>query len=142
TLRGIDALLGDLGLDLAAKRKLLAQLREQFGREHGADDAFWRQLGQKLRKERVAVEALLDPTRDAASPFAPGFAILRERSERLAPVARELRELEAAGELSRPLSELAASFVHMHANRLLRSAQRAQECVLYYDLDRLYESLA
>jgi hypothetical protein len=30
----------------------------------------------------------------------------------------------------------------MHANRLLRSAQRAQELVLYDFLDRLYEGQA
>jgi len=40
------------------------------------------------------------------------------------------------------LAELAMSFAHMHVNRLLRSAQRAQELVLYEMLDRLYASRA
>jgi len=38
------------------------------------------------------------------------------------------------------LNELAASFLHMHANRLLRSAPRAQELALYDLLARLYRS--
>ena len=41
-----------------------------------------------------------------------------------------------------PLAELAPSYLHMHANRLLRSAQRAQELVLYDFLARLEESRA
>ena len=35
---------------------------------------------------------------------------------------------------------MAASFVHMHVNRLIRSAQRAHEMVLYDFLHLLYES--
>jgi hypothetical protein len=50
--------------------------------------------------------------------------------------------LRRSGRLARPLADLAASFLHMHANRLLRSAQRAQELVLYDFLARLYESRA
>lgn len=41
-----------------------------------------------------------------------------------------------------PLRTLAGSYIHMHANRLLRSAARAQELVLYDFLCRLYESQA
>jgi thiopeptide-type bacteriocin biosynthesis protein len=54
----------------------------------------------------------------------------------------ELKACETAGRLSRPLTELASSYIHMHANRMLRSAQRAQELVLYDFLNRLYESRA
>jgi len=40
------------------------------------------------------------------------------------------------------LTELALSYAHMIANRLLRSAQRRQEMVIYDFLARLYESQA
>ena len=39
-----------------------------------------------------------------------------------------------------PITELASSYVHMHVNRLIRSAQRAHELVLYDLLARIYES--
>jgi len=39
-----------------------------------------------------------------------------------------------------PLPELASSYVHMHANRLLRTAQRQQEACLHYFLERLYDA--
>jgi hypothetical protein len=40
------------------------------------------------------------------------------------------------------MTELAASYAHMHVNRLLRSAHRAQELVLYEFLDRAYSARA
>jgi hypothetical protein len=64
------------------------------------------------------------------------------RSKGLAPVMTELQTGAAAGRLSVPLLELAPSYLRMHANRLLRSAQRPQELVLYDFLRRYYESRA
>jgi hypothetical protein len=40
------------------------------------------------------------------------------------------------------MSDIAVSYAHMHANRLLRSAQRAHELVLYELLERAYSSQA
>jgi hypothetical protein len=54
----------------------------------------------------------------------------------------ELKSCARAGRLSLALTELAPSYLHMHANRLLRSAHRPQELVLYDFLARLYESQA
>ena len=48
------------------------------------------------------------------------FAAFALRSERIAPIAAELRERERAGRLAAARPEIAASLVHMHANRLLR----------------------
>ena len=52
-----------------------------------------------------------------------------------------MAQLRQLAELAVPLTDLAHSFAHMHVNRSLRSAQRAQEVVLY-ELDRLYSSQA
>ena len=142
-LRGADMLLDDLGLDLAAKHQLMKRARDSMGREFGADAGFGKQLGAKFRKERQALFAMLarDPAADAASELAPGFEVLAERSLALAPIVAELREREQAGELTSPIEEMAWSYVHMHANRLLRSVARAQELVIYDFLKRYYDSL-
>ena len=71
-----------------------------------------------------------------------GLEALRRRSLQLAPVTAELRQLSQAGRLSATLADIARSFAHMHVNRLLRSAHRAQELVLYELLDRAYSSRA
>ena len=49
---------------------------------------------------------------------------------------------ERAGRLTMPVSELAPSFLHMHANRLLHASPRQNELVLYDFLLRLYGSRA
>jgi thiopeptide-type bacteriocin biosynthesis protein len=141
-LVGIDLLLGDLGFGLEERRAVVQKTRETFAAEFHADAAFGHQLAARFRQERKGLEALLDPAAVADAPFAAALEVLRRRSQALAPVTAELRVCAQAGRLSVPLTELAPSFLHMHANRLLRSAQRAQELVLYDFLARLYQSRA
>ena len=138
-LRGIDLLLDDLGFDLDAKSSLLDGLRAGYRREHAPDTRFDKQLGDRFRKERTALETLLDAAPDADHPLALGFPPLAARSKALAPIVRELRAAVEAGRLTVSLPSLAASLVHMHANRMLRAAARANELVLYDFLARLYE---
>jgi hypothetical protein len=68
--------------------------------------------------------------------------VLRRRSRSLVSVLAELKACAQTGRLSVRLTDLAASYLHMHANRMLRSAQRAQELVLYDFLARLYQAQA
>jgi thiopeptide-type bacteriocin biosynthesis protein len=137
-LRGIDLLFEDLGLSFEEKRSVARTAREEYGREFGVGGTFRSAVGQRYRTERVNVESLLDPRQGPQARLAPGLEVLRERSLRLAPLGAELRELARSGGLTVPLTDLATSYAHMHVNRLLRSAQRAQELVLYELLDRFY----
>lgn len=142
TLRGIDALLDDLGFDLEGKMGVLRNIRESFNREFGGGKGLRVQLDQRFRKEWRSLLPLLDPSGDAESELAPALAVLRRRSERLAPVVAELRELEAAGRLNPTIPDLAPSYVHMYVNRMIRSAARAHEMVLYDFLHQLHVSNA
>jgi len=140
-LAGVDALLADLGLDLAAKRAFAARMRDAFIAEFRGGPPLRRQLSDRFRRERASLEALLR-SGDATPRLRPGLDALRRRSERLAPVVAELRELERGGRLAEPLASIASSFAHMFLNRLTRSAARAQELVTYDFLCRLYEASA
>jgi thiopeptide-type bacteriocin biosynthesis protein len=137
---GMHRLLTDLGLDLDARRTLLRTARDAFAAEFHMDARLRHQLGVRFRSERTRLQALLEQTPDADHRLAPGLEVLRRRSERLAPLVVELRACAQSGRLSVPLPELALSYLHMVANRLLPSAQRAHELVLYDFLGRLYES--
>jgi lantibiotic biosynthesis protein len=137
---GIDHLLTDLGLDALGKRTTLTHIRNAFFREFGGGKPLRVQLDMKQRAERRALEALLDPA--AGGDMAPALAILRNRSERNAPLTAELRRLEQARRLTMPVAQIAPSLVHMHVNRLIRSAQRAHELVLYDLLGAVYDSWA
>jgi thiopeptide-type bacteriocin biosynthesis protein len=140
TLCGMDMLLTDLGFDLTAKGAILRACRDGFGREFRTAGLLERQMGVRFRQERSALETLLDRNRDARSALEPGLQILRRRSALVAGIGLRLQEAAAAGLLTVPPAELAASYLHMFANRMLRAAARAQELVLYDFLDRLYQS--
>lgn len=141
-LRGIDLLFDDLGLTLEQKRAIAGRARRGYGSEFGAGGDFSREVSRRYRTERAAVEALLDPQRDPPAGLAVSLRVLHQRSMALAPAAQELRALAGAGRLSVDIPELAMSLAHMHVNRMLRSAQRAQELVLYELLGRAYSSQA
>jgi lantibiotic biosynthesis protein len=141
-MRGMDLLFDDLGLTLEQKRSIARRAREGYGREFGIDGNFRGRVGQRYRAERARLEALLDPGQAPSAPLAAGLEALRRRSLQLAPVTAELRQLAQSGRLSAALADIAMSYAHMHVNRLLRSAQRAQELVLYELLDRAYSAQA
>src|SRR5262249_30260360 len=98
------------------------------------------QLSARFRKERASLESIIGLAKSDDDPLSPGFEALRRRSVRLAPIVAELKATERAGKLSASITDLALSFVHMHTNRMLRSAHREQEFLIYDFLGRLYES--
>ncbi|HMV82900.1 MAG TPA: lantibiotic dehydratase, partial [Blastocatellia bacterium] len=138
TLVGMDRMLNDFGFDLAEKADILKTSRAAFLAEFKADDALIDQLGERYRQERKTLEALLESSKDAESPLAAGLEIFARRSIRLREIAERLRAAE--GRLTNTLPDIAAGLLHMHANRMLRSAHRAQEMVIYDLLTRLYSS--
>ncbi len=135
-LRGIHTTLIDLGLSLKERLALATDSRIQLGNEFAVDVAVKRSLGAKYRAVRDTVENVLRRTEH------PHAVILSRRSAALTDVIAELKHAETRGALTMPIAELAKSFVHMHANRVLRSAHRAQELVLYDILQRSYDSEA
>jgi thiopeptide-type bacteriocin biosynthesis protein len=138
-LAGIDLLLDDLGLDVVAKQRFAQQQRQGYRTEWIPGPMLDRQLGQGFRAERAALEELLH----CVGPdhwLGPGLALLHHRSARLRPIAERLRGLEMVGGLAVPVEAWVASVAHMAANRLLRSAQRAHELVLWDRLARLYRT--
>jgi thiopeptide-type bacteriocin biosynthesis protein len=141
-LRGVDMLIGDLRFDPETRLRVMRNMREGFSREFGGGKNLRVQLDMRFRQEGRSLAPLLDPAGDAESDLAPALEILRQRSERNAPIVDELRALEAAGRLNQSIADLAPSLVHMHVNRIIRSAQRAHEMVLYDFLYLLYESKA
>jgi thiopeptide-type bacteriocin biosynthesis protein len=142
TLWGMDLLLSDLGLDLNGKLAVLRRARDGFAREFRADARLRRELGDRYRQARASLEALPEPSGQEQGALAAGVAALRRRSEQTAAVTARLITAERAGRLSAPVLELAPSYLHMHANRMLRSAQRMHEVVLYDFLYRRCESRA
>jgi thiopeptide-type bacteriocin biosynthesis protein len=137
---GADWLLEDLGLDPAARLEIYRGARARFADEFGVGAAFFRQLGERFRAQRGEIAAVLSRDPRHVPAIAPACEALRRRSDRSKPLCDELRARERDGRLSQPLDWLGGSLQHLHVNRVLRSAQRAQELVLYDLLRRHYES--
>ena len=141
-LLGLDALLSDFGFDLAQKHEVVAGARKAYGVGQREDAALRHALGERHRKVGREIASLLLLQPDDEHPIAPGVAVLRRRSERLAPIVAELRAREHAGRLSPGLAELAPSYMHMHAIRIFRAAAKRHEIVMYEILARLYRQRA
>jgi thiopeptide-type bacteriocin biosynthesis protein len=106
------------------------------------DGEFKHAVSERFRAERPRLEPLLNSAQDPPPELRAAVHAVDRRSATIAPATAELRRLAAAGQLTTSITDLAMSYAHMHVNRLLRSAQRAQELVLYELLARLYSSRA
>ncbi len=139
-LLGCDLVFSDLGLTPEERQTALGHVRTSFLREFSSGKPLRVQLDQKLRAERRSLAALLEGGMGEDDILAPAFDVLARRSRTIAPIAAELRQREAAGRLTVPVAEMSTSFVHMFVNRIIRSAARAHELVLYDFLHQLHES--
>lgn len=142
-LLGTDLLLSDLGLSPETRRMVVERLRSSFWREFSGSKPLRVQLDQKLRAERRELIHMLETGIGAAaseSPLAPALAVFERRAQAFAPVVEELKRRESEGRLTASVADMASSFVHMFVNRMVRSAARAHEVVLYDFLHQLAES--
>ncbi|HEU4404640.1 MAG TPA: lantibiotic dehydratase [Polyangiaceae bacterium] len=135
---GVDALLGDFGLDLGERFAFARRLAEGFGREFGLDGAGARRaLEAKVRELDGEAEAVL---RGEGGSLAAVRAAYARRSRANGAVVAALRAARGRGELGADDESLLASYVHMHANRLFVASPRLQELVLYSLLARAYRA--
>ncbi len=130
--QSIHDLLESLVPDLAARIEALRPLRHHFVTEQfqATDSDARRSLAKMLRHNQLriaavlargAVEGIPDPARQA----------LEARRQALTGIADLYRHLEARGELTRPLHQIAGTLCHMTANRLFARQPRRREAVVY-----------
>jgi len=141
-LAGVDLLFDDLGCTLDEKRAIARAARDGYRREFGVGRAFQAQVGKRFRVERTQLERLIGPDSEAPAGLRTATKALKARSAHLAGIGEALRDLAGGGSLTATPADIAMSYAHMHVNRVLRAAQRAQELVLYEYLDRLYTATA
>lgn len=139
-LRGTDLWMDAFGLDLPKRLALMDRMAARFAGEFKMTGAAAQQLSDRYRKARGELEPLFNRSADTGHELQRGFEILAARNEQLKPITAELLAVEARAGLTTSLEALLESHIHMHLNRVLRSAQRAQEMVIYDFLARLYRS--
>ena len=138
-LRGVDMLLNDFGYDLSRKAQLMKYLKNGFFNEFGGGDKLRYQLNDKFRSEREAIEKILDASHDTEE-FQPAIDLLNQRSIKNELINVELQRLQLELNSIKTHDDLLNSYIHMFMNRLFLSNNRSHELVIYYFLDRYYES--
>ena len=133
--------LKQLGRKFRTERAILEDMLQRVSRADAANGAD----AARLVERPTDLPAGTEPPeyRDSFAyddPLDAGIAALDRRSRRMDAIRARLRRAEEDGQLTAPITGIAWSYVHMYVNRLLRSAQRAQELVIYDWLRRLYES--
>jgi thiopeptide-type bacteriocin biosynthesis protein len=131
TLLSVHRLFEDLHIALPARLRQLGAMRAQLVSEFEFGDSANKSLSRKHRQLRTEAEAVLSPESATNEGVENARSILDLRAQHIVPLGLELHKAQAAGHLDAAVEELALSYVHMTANRLLRSAARAQELVLY-----------
>ena len=138
-IKGIDELLNDFGLNTTEKKVLMNLLQKAFKTEFDAGNINSKKsLADKYRKEKNNIRKVLIENNDE---FAPAFQIFNERSINWKPVIENILQKNLSNTLSVSLESLLSSYIHMYANRLIRSRQRMQELVIYDFLFMHYSSI-
>jgi thiopeptide-type bacteriocin biosynthesis protein len=138
-LVGLDALLGDFGLDIGARLSLATRMRDGFAKDLHAGSALRDELRDRFRRERASIASLLESGPEAVPE--PVRALFARRSVAIAPIVRALSECRAEGALSCEVAELVPSYTHLWVNRVLRASHLAHEFVLYEFLAAHYRSV-
>ena len=138
-LRGVDMLLDDFGYTVQAKSKLMAEIKEGFFQEFGGDDKLKHQLNDKYRSERESIEKILDSEQDTEE-IEPAIDYFKERSEALELINLEINNMQASNNQVYSHDMLLQSYIHMTMNRLFVTDNRKHELVMYYFLDKYYQS--
>jgi thiopeptide-type bacteriocin biosynthesis protein len=138
-LRGAHLLLADCGLAAEQAVSLLGQVLAAYRTEFAADRGLLARIGSTHRQQKELLERCTFATPDELSEAArPAALALAARSAALAPHLTAVGREIARGRIHQPLPVLAASYLHMHLNRLLTARQRAHEFVICELLRRLY----
>lgn len=135
----IDSLLDIFSLSDTERLQLVSQWREMLGSEFALTQEQWHKIGLQFRAKKIEFAGYLGLPGVPPREWPPEIqsALLRWRSGMSAAASR-LEGLEKTNRLAVPVKSLLFSLCHMHANRILRSEQRAQEVVIYDFLRRVY----
>lgn len=139
-LRASDRLLDDFGLTLKEKAALIAEFRDDYGREFGLNKGSRQQLETKYRREKRDIEAVLGADEAAEGEYRPLYQVIAARSAALRPLAVEINFLTGRPESDVKRKDLLHSYLHMMNNRFFRTRQRLHELVLYDFLALYYRS--
>ncbi|MFD0862875.1 thiopeptide-type bacteriocin biosynthesis protein [Sungkyunkwania multivorans] len=137
-VKTIDRLLDDFNISLDEKLDIAQKGADGFKTEFNANKHLNKQLAQKYRDHREQLRQLMQSIPEESELF-PLEQLVRQRSEKMSFVAKDILQLHKNGKLSLALHDLLWSFIHMSVNRAFKNKQRLHEMVCYDMLLRYYQ---
>lgn len=134
--QGINRYFDDFGLYPMERIALLTRVFERMRSDLTFDSDLGDWLSARYRLERTR----LDESLEADASDEANTRWLRQRSISNVAIVESLRHQISSGAIAASLDGYLESILHMHANRVLRSAHRLHELVVYNFLSRHYRS--
>jgi thiopeptide-type bacteriocin biosynthesis protein len=133
SIKYIDLLMGECGFLLTDKINLCQQVYEALSVETGLKNKYTNeQLKLKYRNNSKIIKNILNEDTETK------FVWVEELKNYLSKIHVFTQKLQ--GEKQSEIVNILTSIIHMHINRLFRTKQRLDECVIYYLLLKYYNS--
>ncbi len=139
-IRAIDEWLNAFEYTTDQKFTMIEIIKNSFHTEFKADKFLKEQLSNTYRKQKNAIEEIMDYDIKETSGLFPLIEILNEKSLAIQQIAYQLKEMEAGQKLTPSINELMPSYIHMLVNRIVTSSPRQHELVIYDILYNYYRS--
>jgi lantibiotic biosynthesis protein len=139
-IRAIDEWLNAFEYTNEQKFSMLEQIKTSFHTEFKADKFLKEQLSDTYRKNKAAVEEIMNYNMSEANELFPLVKILKDKSVAIKPIVHQLQQMDKKQKLVPAINELMPSYIHMLVNRIVTSSPRQHELVIYDILFNYYRS--
>lgn len=136
----IDTLFEAFEFTTEPKLELMRNLKEAFASEFKFGTEQRKQLARSFREKKSEIYASLS-VQQPGDQFYQFYLILRQRTEQIDPIIRQLRKMEMDGTLKVSIADLLSSYIHMLVNRIIPEFSRLHEAVIYDFLYQYYKSV-
>jgi thiopeptide-type bacteriocin biosynthesis protein len=136
-IMGVAQYFDDLGITVEKRTQILINLVSWFSKEHSVDRDYDIRLGNKYRALSRDLVQWLDCSASRENSHTKlARKVLSKRSDQIYEAVSALRRISS----ERTIESVAPSIIHMFVNRVISSAQRNHELVIYDLLRRHYQS--
>lgn len=132
-IKYIDLLLDKCGFSIDDKIDYTSQINTSFAEEIYSNKTFTRkQINQKYRDNMIIIKEVMI---ECTPEYYPWIFELKEYMDNISNFTCKIAKDELVEKY-----DILSSIIHMHINRLFRTKQRVDECVIYHFLNKYYES--
>jgi len=131
----LDMLLNFFMPSLSDKKEFCEMNSNSYSKEFNVNKSLRIQLDRKYRKEKYSIEQLLINSDNECSIIKQVDCYSQRAKSTIESILNNSQLV-----LTLSLPGIISSLIHMHFNRLFRTRQRLQEFIIYYFMNKFYQS--